>query len=121
MKLLKVSVFLLSAMLIQTTWAAQGTVVGTVKKVRVHQYLSNTGWDKYSWFCLDSPEVIGTCGTNSLCNYSMALTISKDAPPEMFSLVLSAQTNKTEVTVRVNDDYKLEGYCYARWVETNVP
>jgi|GEM_PF-5671700 len=100
-------------------FSAQYSIYGKVKMVRLHQYLSGKGWDENIWFCLDSKEVKGSCGTTSACNGGMGLAIDKKAQPELYSTILAARISQTPIKVWVIDDFKMRdsSFCYARIVD----
>lgn len=87
--------------------------------IRLHQYLTNQGWDGHAWFCLDSTEVKGNCGTTSACGGSMGLAIDKNTHPEMYSTILAARVGQMPITVWVEDTFKINDstFCYARIVD----
>ena len=99
--------------------ADQYSISGKVKMVRLHQYLTNQGWDENIWFCLDSTEVKGSCGTASHCGGRMGLAIDKEAQPEIYSTILAARISQTPITVWVLDTFKVPNsdMCYARIVD----
>ena len=123
MKLCRVILVIASIVLMNNAFAAGGFVTGTVKKLRTHQYLTNTGWDKYAWFCLNVTTQIGACKTTpeEPCGGAMVVTISKDASKEIYSSVLAAQMSNTQISVYVDDSFAYEGYCYARILDVNTP
>lgn len=99
-------------------YAAQGTITGTVKYLRTHQYLDNTPWDKVSWFCLNSSTTVGSCPVlNYECGGSTLIVIAEEAQSEVFSLVLAAQMSGKELSVMVDDNKKVNGNCQAYWID----
>ncbi|WP_394201677.1 hypothetical protein [Marinagarivorans algicola] len=99
--------------------ADQYSISGKVKMVRLHQYLTNKGWDENIWFCLDSTEVKGSCGTTSHCGGRMGLAINKKAQPQMYSTILAARVSQIPINVWVEDTFKVSfgTFCYARIVD----
>jgi tRNA(Phe) wybutosine-synthesizing methylase Tyw3 len=102
-----------------SVFATQYSVSGKVKMIRLHQYLTNQGWDENVWFCLDSTEVKGDCGTASHCGGRMGLAIDKNTHPEMYSTILAARVSQIPIKVWVEDTFKINGsdLCYARIVD----
>lgn len=102
-----------------TAVSETGEVSGKVLKLRQYQYLSNVGWDKESWFCLDSNANIGTCATSSSspCSGKPLFVISKDASSAIFSTVLAARMSEKPLTVTVDDSFKYGPFCYARIID----
>jgi len=101
----------LSCLIGSNSFAAGAWVSGTVEKIQLHQYETNSGWDEYIWFSLSSTEVVGSCGVTE---GRMPLVISKDSRPELFSTVLAARLSGKELSVYVTDEQKFSGSCVAR-------
>ena len=100
------------------SYPAEGIITGKVKYLRTHQYLDNSAWDKNTWFCLSSLEQIGSCRISAdHCGDSTQLFISRDAHPEVFSMIIAAQLSKTPLRVGVNDEFKVNNMCVARWID----
>ena len=108
--------FLGSIVFASSVFAESGSVTGTVEKIVLHQFNDDSAWDETVWFCVDDTEVVGGCGRVSHCSKegNMALIISKNANPNIYSSVLAAKISKTTITVDVDDDYKFESFCMAR-------
>ena len=123
MKLYRVVLVIITVVFAQNTFAVGGRVTGEVKKLRMHQYLDNSAWDNHAWFCLSDTTKIGSCLTSSEapCNGAMALTLSKNDKKEMIAAVLSAQMARVSISVSVDDNYSLQGHCYARSIDVNIP
>lgn len=115
------NIILVSILLVMSaqSFAALYSVSGKVKMIRLHQYLTDQSWDNHIWFCLDSTEVKGTCGTTSDCGGRMGLAVDKGAQPELYSTILAARISQVPVKVWVEDTFKIPvgTFCYAKIVD----
>ena len=84
------TIFVILFLTISNSFAAAGAITGKVIKMRTHQYLSGSGWDRQTRFCLDDGQVVGSCATSANCSGKMGIVISDEAHPNVFSQVLAA-------------------------------